>query len=415
MGCGGSTPAPVDLGPAGPLPHCVAQSRTCDPLEGIYESFPIGGGGAVESFAFTVRGDQCATWGSHSGMNTYTMRNGVLHHHHHPQITAQVDAANRTLTWSHGYVSHPAAGEVPRKLAPALEGLYESFHMHGGGAVEAFAFTVRGGHATTWGQHSKRNDYSLNGNVLQGPVRCHVQPDGSFAWSHSYVSRRKSDDQFQLAPPEQPTVPAGPAKLDLGATPSHGNPASNSALNTELNNVARNTDDTAKARALVAEGADLASTNGPSWRHTPLHQAAYHGRYEMAKCLIELGAPLALHSNPCGRGAHGTPAELARGGGHHRIADMIEAAIHGGVQPVAIEPAVVEAVLVAQAATPNLGEMCAVFKEQLGASGNMKEVVEQAADALGVEAGGRPLTEVAADCYGKLGLGANTGARAVWA
>merc|ERR1719324_326433 len=92
-------------------------------------------------------------------------------------------------------------------------------------------------------------------------------------------------------------------------TPSHGNPTSTSEINTELNNVARNTDDTAKARALVAAGADLSSTNGPFWRHTPLHQAAYHGRYEMAKALVELGAPLELRSNPCGRGSTGTPVE----------------------------------------------------------------------------------------------------------
>merc|ERR1719284_1512865 len=110
--------------------------------------------------------------------------------------------------------------------------------------------------------------------------------------------------------------------VTLGATPSHGNPAST----TELNNVARNTNDTAKARALVEQGADLSSTNGPAWRHTPLHQAAYHGRYEMAKTLVELGAPLHLHSNPCGRGATGTPYELARGGGHHKIARMLEEA-----------------------------------------------------------------------------------------
>merc|ERR1719409_2358325 len=110
--------------------------------------------------------------------------------------------------------------------------------------------------------------------------------------------------------------------LALGKTPSHGNPKSTSDLNTELNNVARNTDDTAKARALVAAGADLSSTNGPDWRHTPLHQASYHGRYEMAKTLVELGAKLDLHSNPCGRGATGTPLELARGGGHHKIAAM---------------------------------------------------------------------------------------------
>ena len=119
------------------------------------------------------------------------------------------------------------------------------------------------------------------------------------------------------------------ADLDLGSTPSHGNPRSTNDLNSELNNVARNTDDTARARALVKAGADLRSTNGPTWRHTPLHQAAYHGRYEMAKTLVELGAPLDLHSNPCGRGATGTPLELARGGGHHQIADMLEKAAGG--------------------------------------------------------------------------------------
>ena len=113
-------------------------------------------------------------------------------------------------------------------------------------------------------------------------------------------------------------------------TPSHGNPSSTNALNTELNNVARNTNDTTKARALVAKGADLSSTNGEPWRHTPLHQAAFHGRHEMAKTLVELGAPLSLHSNPCGRGATGIPLELARGGGHHEIAKMLEDAMGGG-------------------------------------------------------------------------------------
>ena len=120
----------------------------------------------------------------------------------------------------------------------------------------------------------------------------------------------------------------GPHGLSLN-TPSHGNPRSTNDLNSELNNVARNTDDTAKARALVKAGADLRSTNGPPWRHTPLHQAAFHGRYKMAKTLVELGAPLDLHSNPVGRGATGTPLELARGGGHHKIADMLEKAAGG--------------------------------------------------------------------------------------
>merc|ERR1719163_2478238 len=135
---------------------------------------------------------------------------------------------------------------------------------------------------------------------------------------------------------------------DFGSTPSHGNPPSTNALNTELNNVARNTDDTAKARALVARGSDLASTNGPTWRHTPLHQAAYHGRYEMARTLVELGAPLELHSNPCGRGETGIPLELARGGGHHKIAEMLEKAMAGGGN-VGAPVYVAEAVVMGQA------------------------------------------------------------------
>jgi len=147
-------------------------------------------------------------------------------------------------------------------------------------------------------------------------------------------------------------VAAVPAVLVLGAAPSHGNPASSSRLNTELNNVARNTNDTDKARALVAAGADLTSTNGGHWRHTPLHQAAYHGRFEMARTLLELDTSrrtLRMRSNPCGRGSTGIPLELARGGGHRRIVELLERAMGGeapaelaaaaAVQPVAAVPA----------------------------------------------------------------------------
>ena len=80
-------------------------------------------------------------------------------------------------------------------------------------------------------------------------------------------------------------------------------------------------------RALIAVGADITSHNGPVWRTTPLHQAAYHGRFAMAKACVELGAPLDLPANSCGRPGEGKPAELARGGGHNAIAEMIEAAI----------------------------------------------------------------------------------------
>jgi len=54
---------------------------------------------------------------------------------------------------------------------------------------------------------------------------------------------------------------------------------------------------------------------------------------------VELGAPLDLHSNPCGRGATGMPIELARGGGHHKIATMLEKAAAGTRSTVGSSPA----------------------------------------------------------------------------
>ena len=41
-------------------------------------------------------------------------------------------------------------------------------------------------------------------------------------------------------------------------------------LDADLNGTARNTNDTGKLRRLVAQGANLSSTNGEPWRHTPL-------------------------------------------------------------------------------------------------------------------------------------------------
>ena len=92
------------------------------------------------------------------------------------------------------------------------------------------------------------------------------------------------------------------------------------ALDADLNSTARNTNDTAKIRRLVQQGARLDSTNGAPWHHTALHQACYHNRPEIVRTLLELGAyELCAHlpSNPCGRGGSGFPIDLARGGGHH--------------------------------------------------------------------------------------------------
>eukprot|EP00282_Hemiselmis_andersenii_P005532 CAMPEP_0114128694 /NCGR_PEP_ID=MMETSP0043_2-20121206/11070_1 /TAXON_ID=464988 /ORGANISM="Hemiselmis andersenii, Strain CCMP644" /LENGTH=820 /DNA_ID=CAMNT_0001221903 /DNA_START=108 /DNA_END=2570 /DNA_ORIENTATION=+ len=82
----------------------------------------------------------------------------------------------------------------------------------------------------------------------------------------------------------------------------------------ELNNAARNTDYAPEIYRLVAEGADLASTNGGKWRHTPLHQACFHNRPAVVEALLSLGAyekSAHLESNPCGRGGTGTPMDLA--------------------------------------------------------------------------------------------------------
>ena len=48
-------------------------------------------------------------------------------------------------------------------------------------------------------------------------------------------------------------------------------PAPNGNYDEDLNNTARNTNDVAKIRELVNKGADLLSTNGEPWNHTPLH------------------------------------------------------------------------------------------------------------------------------------------------
>ena len=91
-----------------------------------------------------------------------------------------------------------------------------------------------------------------------------------------------------------------------------------------------------RIRALVAEGADLLSTNGSPWFHTPLHQSAFHGREGNVEVLIELlrekgqlDEAVNKTSNPCGRGPEsgpeaGRPIHLARGGGHSGIVHMLE-------------------------------------------------------------------------------------------
>ena len=78
----------------------------------------------------------------------------------------------------------------------------------------------------------------------------------------------------------------------------------------------------------------MTSVNDRNFRHTPMHQAAYHGRPEMVRTLIELcrrkgvlEQVLNMHSNPAGRGVTGIPLELAEGGGHNECARLIDEAM----------------------------------------------------------------------------------------
>uniref|UniRef100_A0A7S0JLX5 Uncharacterized protein n=1 Tax=Calcidiscus leptoporus TaxID=127549 RepID=A0A7S0JLX5_9EUKA len=234
-------------------------------------------------------------------------------------------------------------GRVVTVEPAKLDGRYFSFKTGGNPdeVVDRFEARQQGDHVTYYrngpvgsktvvdsATARPMESYKINGVHLHGPVGATVKANGDIEYTHGYTSRREG-----VVVAGEAITPAQPAQK-LGSTPSHGNPRSTNALNTELNNVARNTNDTARVRMLVGAGADLSSTNGAQWRHTPLHQACYHGRYEMAKALLELGANTTLHSNPCGRGRSGTPLELARGGGHHHIVKLLEEAQSGGPAPI---------------------------------------------------------------------------------
>ena len=99
---------------------------------------------------------------------------------------------------------------------------------------------MRGNRISTWGEHTGRKDYSIEGStlVLQGvPCRClswwpcflawccgvlavrgHLRHDGSFAWSHNYVGRRAPEDRFEAATPEPLTSMPEPLTIPTMAS-----------------------------------------------------------------------------------------------------------------------------------------------------------------------------------------------------
>ena len=52
---------------------------------------------------------------------------------------------------------------------------------------------------------------------------------------------------------------------------------------------------------------------------------------------------------------------------------------------------------------PLLIEMVGILKRQLGLEGNIASVVQQAAEQLGIDAKGRPLNQLAAECMAVIG------------
>jgi ankyrin repeat protein len=70
-------------------------------------------------------------------------------------------------------------------------------------------------------------------------------------------------------------------------------------------------------RALLAAGADVVHPNAHGW--TPLHQAAYGDRPDLARLLLDAGAPADLSA----RGAGGTPLVVALFWGHHAVTEVL--------------------------------------------------------------------------------------------
>jgi len=75
--------------------------------------------------------------------------------------------------------------------------------------------------------------------------------------------------------------------------------------------------DAAAVRVLLDAGADVAHPNAHGW--TPLHQAAYGNRSDLARLLLDAGAPADLS----GRGAGGTPLVVALFWGHREVVDVL--------------------------------------------------------------------------------------------
>jgi len=132
-------------------------------------------------------------------------------------------------------------------------------------AVEGVAVMERG----------QGQDTSLAGQLrdLQASKEQDLLSEAEYAAARASVLARFRDGAPAAAPIPTPITP-------------------NPALNGQLNDTARNTSDTGRIRDLVSRGAQLESTNGAPWNHTPLHQACYHGRLVIVQTLLEVFNPI---------------------------------------------------------------------------------------------------------------------------
>ena len=203
----------------------------------------------------------------------------------------------------------------------SLDGSYISFKTGGSpdAVVDRFeAKTSNNGRRIDYYRNGNKNEgYDINGKHMTGPVSADIHPNGDIVYSHGYTSRKAGGGGGG------------------GGGGGVSRPPINASLNGPLNDACRNTNDTARIRQLVRDGADLTSTNGQPWDHTGLHQASYHNRPEVVRVVIELARGqgllkqlLAMGSNPCGRGGSGRPIELASP--HPQVQQILREAEQGG-------------------------------------------------------------------------------------
>ena len=136
--------------------------------------------------------------------------------------------------------------------------------------------------------------------AMEAPARPLADPDDPFVRAYRAIEDRHPDVLADL-------LRAAPGLVALQGT--NGN---------DLLGIAAATGDPGAMGLLLEAGADPASANVHSW--TPLHQAAYMGRPDLAAMLLSAGAPPGVSA----RGDGGTPLVIALFWGHPVPQELVE-------------------------------------------------------------------------------------------